>query len=426
MAVQIITELDLTTGFSIPSTGADWLLPWYASISTGWHGITDPGYLDDHSIVVDGSIVISEDRRSGVFTEAVSPSVVIGETGYISADTGVSGEQVGGDAFVSNAGYIDASSTGIYFTARSAAEILNSGVIDAGVGIYISASYLSKSIDITNSGLIRADVAMSFRAEQVTVNLTASSRIIASDMALDLYTDVATWACDINNAGLIRSQGLAITAGLGSDIVVNSGRIIGGISLGGGDDLFRSLAGQVDGEIAGGAGDDTFYVDDARLIVVESGNGGFDIVYSKASYTLASDHVELLQLTGNKNVNATGADGSETLVGNARKNALDGRAGADWLEGGRGNDKLTGGEGADTFVMSRDTGRDVILDYLDGTDRIDLRDIGAISDFDDLVANHLQFREGYAAIVAGADELVVIDAKRNMLDASDFIFADGP
>ena len=424
MAIQIITELDLTTGFSIPSTGADWLLPWYASISTGWHGITDPGYLDDHSIVVDGSIIISEDNRSGVFTEALSPSLKIGETGFISAYIGVSGETTGGDAYVANAGYIDASNVGIYFTARTAAEIVNSGVIDAMVGIYIAASYLSKSVEITNSGLIRADIAMSVRAEQVTVNLTASSRIIADDVALDLDTDVVTWECDVSNAGLIRSQGLAISTGLGSDSVVNSGRIVGGISLGGGDDLFRSLAGRVDGEVAGGAGDDTFYVDDTGLIVVEAGNGGFDTVYAKVSYTLASDHIELLQLTGNKNVNATGAGGSETLVGNARKNALDGGGGADWLDGGRGNDKLTGGEGADTFAMTRDTGRDVILDYLDGTDRIDLRDIGAISDFDDLVANHLQVGGGDAVIVAGADELVVIDAKRNMLDASDFIFAD--
>ena len=82
-------------------------------------------------------------------------------------------------------------------------------------------------------------------------------------------------------------------------------------------------------------------------------------------------------------------DGLETgdlLTGGAGANTLYGTVKADVLFGGAGRDTMTGGAGADTFayLTLADSGitaasRDVITDFVNGTDRIDLSGIDANS-----------------------------------------------
>ena len=82
-------------------------------------------------------------------------------------------------------------------------------------------------------------------------------------------------------------------------------------------------------------------------------------------------------------------DGLETgdlLTGGAGANTLHGTVNADVLLGSTGNDTLTGGAGADTFayLSLADSGitaasRDIITDFVNGTDRIDLSGIDANS-----------------------------------------------
>ncbi|MCR5877501.1 M10 family metallopeptidase C-terminal domain-containing protein [Phenylobacterium sp. J367] len=100
--------------------------------------------------------------------------------------------------------------------------------------------------------------------------------------------------------------------------------------------------------------------------------------------------------SGSDLINGNGANnhlwgnaGTDTLLGRAGADTLDGGAGADILVGGDGVDVLVGGAGADTFVGELDTvlasGKkgplsvDVIVDFLSGTDIIDLRGIDADS-----------------------------------------------
>ena len=68
----------------------------------------------------------------------------------------------------------------------------------------------------------------------------------------------------------------------------------------------------------------------------------------------------------------TGA-GNDTLLGNAVANRLDAGAGNDVLNGAGGNDTLIGGSGNDRFVFGNIGGVDKILDFVSGTDKIDLR-----------------------------------------------------
>ncbi len=80
-----------------------------------------------------------------------------------------------------------------------------------------------------------------------------------------------------------------------------------------------------------------------------------------------------------------GEGGRDRLIGGVGADSLDGGAGADTLIGGRDRDILIGGAGADVFVFGdRDTGAtaataDVIVDFVKGQDRIDLRGMDAFA-----------------------------------------------
>ena len=74
-----------------------------------------------------------------------------------------------------------------------------------------------------------------------------------------------------------------------------------------------------------------------------------------------------------------GGEGSDTLFGDNGRDVIDGQDGDDYLYGGNDNDTLSGGNGNDTFVFntdaafdSNDLGIDVIVDFGDGTDLINL------------------------------------------------------
>ena len=81
--------------------------------------------------------------------------------------------------------------------------------------------------------------------------------------------------------------------------------------------------------------------------------------------------------------NANGGAGNDTLLGNNSVNRLNGDGGQDKITGNNGADILTGGFGNDTFIFDDgDTGlgvanRDVITDFVKGSDKLDLRMIDA-------------------------------------------------
>jgi Ca2+-binding RTX toxin-like protein len=104
--------------------------------------------------------------------------------------------------------------------------------------------------------------------------------------------------------------------------------------------------------LIGGAGNDTYVIDDANDTVTELNEAGTDLVRSSVTFTLATvaaAFVENLTLSGTKDIDGTGNDLANVILGNAGVNVLDGGKGADSLFGGAGADKLIGGEGNDTL-----------------------------------------------------------------------------
>lgn len=122
--------------------------------------------------------------------------------------------------------------------------------------------------------------------------------------------------------------------------------------------------------------------------------------------------------------NLTGGKGSDRILGDNGDDTLKGGSGSDRIEGGRGDDRMLGGTGADIFRFGPAFGEDVIVDFdaRDDREKIDLRDVGAISGFKDLKSNHMEKDGGDVRIEAGANEILLRDVALKALDSDDFIF----
>ncbi len=137
--------------------------------------------------------------------------------------------------------------------------------------------------------------------------------------------------------------------------------------------------GGVDQIVYSGARDTTIDLRPATLAYEEGGGGRVSFAYGvHGGFTIAN---------GVTIENASSGSGNDTLFGNAADNRLvsgdgndsiNGGAGNDTLIGGLGTDTLTGGAGADLFQFlsnadsSVGVGRDLITDFEQGSDKIDL------------------------------------------------------
>ncbi|MBD1835975.1 calcium-binding protein [Cyanobacteria bacterium FACHB-472] len=138
----------------------------------------------------------------------------------------------------------------------------------------------------------------------------------------------------------------------------------------------------------GGADNDTYVIrhtnDTTNDTIIESANGGTDLVYSSGTYTLGAN-LENLTLTGNANINGTGNALSNSLQGNSADNTLNGGDGDDTLVGGGGKDILIGGNGNDTYTLHWDMynvtkGTETIVEGVNGgTDLVFSRDSWTLS-----------------------------------------------
>jgi Ca2+-binding RTX toxin-like protein len=164
----------------------------------------------------------------------------------------------------------------------------------------------------------------------------------------------------------------------------------GSITAGGGDDAiivraFSNGPGVGNGfTIAAGGGDD---------VITLAGHGALSQFRVSAG-------------AGNDRITITGGGADE----------VNGGDGDDRIDAGGGNDRLTGGAGADLFVFRVGSGRDQVLDFTDGIDRLLFEGVGA-------AALAFSAVTGGVRVAWGSDEVVLRGAALAGIDLADCVFA---
>lgn len=232
------------------------------------------------------------------------------------------------------------------------------------------------------------DAALTLGAALIGKKISAQASYVDGCGTSEAVTSAATDA-------VTKMPGLTLTGTSGKDILNGGDRddlldgLAGGDQLNGfgGDD--RLLGGSGNDALKGGDGDDQ--LDGGLGRDALDGGAGVDT----ASYARSAKGVSVDLQSGKGSGGEAQGDtltGIENLVGSAFADTLTGDAGANGLSGGVGNDvlrglggadRLEGGEGADRFVFTAtgDSGlgatADLIVDFQQGSDRIDLSSIDA-------------------------------------------------
>jgi serralysin len=184
----------------------------------------------------------------------------------------------------------------------------------------------------------------------------------------------------------------------------------------------RLIGGNAIDVLIGGAGADVMYGNGGNDVLWVDGNDTFD-GGAGIDWVIVENAVGTSLVIGNNGVEvAAGNIGNDTI--DARTNStgvvLWGNLGADHLYGGTGTDHYYGGgsdRARDTYHMQRGWGLDLIWDWENGVDRIDLSGSGLTS-FSQLT---LTASGNFAIISSGANQIYVANSA-GLIDASDFIF----
>lgn len=148
-------------------------------------------------------------------------------------------------------------------------------------------------------------------------------------------------------------------------------------------------------------------VDDEGIEFIAAANQTFDVrdlVTGAARgdqfqvVSLGTSRADTIDESGEtKSYYINGGMGDDTITGGLANDFLVGGLGNDKLNGREGNDSLLGGAGIDTFIFTGLAGNDRIIDFVNGTDKIDL------SDYNIAFAN-------VTTMAVGADTLIMVDA----------------
>ncbi|MBU3694941.1 MAG: calcium-binding protein, partial [Rhodocyclaceae bacterium] len=124
----------------------------------------------------------------------------------------------------------------------------------------------------------------------------------------------------------------------------------------------------------GGAGDDTYVIDNAGLVVVDSGGYDTGVVSINGFVATGGGFAQIekfLLYDDGRGRRFTANALNNVVIGGSAAETIDGGAGKDLLRGGAGADVLTGGADRDTFVFAagdsgQATGFDTITDLAKG------------------------------------------------------------
>lgn len=237
-----------------------------------------------------------------------------------------------------------------------------------------------------------------------------------------LATGTTSYGATLNAIENVNGGGQADTI-TGNDVanVLSGGGGNDALYGGGGNDTLRGGLGL--DLLDGGTGTD----------LVDLSTSAVDLIIDLTSGTvvgnpdLAGDILVSIEgaIGGAANDQIFGTTGANTLFGGFANDLLFGDAGNDVLEGGFGVDVLSGGAQSDRFVFSDlipgggGWGDDLITDFRNHADRIDLRGDRRVDGFSDLAVAQV---DGDTVITIGDDSITLAGFSITSLDADDFLF----
>ena len=263
-------------------------------------------------------------------------------------------------------------------TSGAAATVNLSGLASlTGVEILDFSDTLNCSATITDAliatGINTVDGGAAI--DQLTMQVTALNGGFNADKLVFLnWTDAQDKLTILGNAGNNRLTGTGV-----SDIIAG----------GDGKDMIHGGAGGDTLDGGTGESDTLDYSGSSAVIVVLASNGASggdaqsDVISNFENITGGSGS-DILAGDASDN-RLRGGSGADTLLGDEGLDRLEGGVGADRIAGGFGRDVLVGGGGSDIFIYTAVTDslagvpRDVITDFEQGTDKIDLSEIDAVA-----------------------------------------------
>lgn len=313
---------------------------------------------------------------------------------------------------VENRGSISGS-TGVYFGGdenllendgmiRGDGDYSSSAAYQAGVAVSGQNNLIQNGEDgqIIGSGDDVAGVRLLYNSEGTVIE--NEGEILSNDWyGVDFSYLNGNVEAVLENSGTVQGAEAAFHGGVGEDLVINEGEMIGDVLMHDGNDIFRMVGdGTVDGIIDGGEGndqiiggrsEDTIYGGEENdRIKAKGGDDMVDAGDDDDFVNAGGGSDEINGNTGDDTLKGGGGNdvvdggfGHDTLLGGGGNDRIDGEDGNDRLNGGKGNDTLTGGRGADVFIFNGKPDNDRIMDFGDGNDRIDLSAFDA-SSFNDL------------------------------------------
>lgn len=172
---------------------------------------------------------------------------------------------------------------------------------------------------------------------------------------------------NLMDASAVHSEGdeLWILGNGGNDTITGSRYDHNALNGGDGDDVLTGgrsddffWGGTGADRMAGGRGEDSYVVDNSRDVIIETAQGGYDIVKISAKFYRLSANVEGWNLIGDQNTTLIGNDGAEYVT-------LESGTGSDLIRLGGGNDTLMrGARGGDGLVAYGGLGDDRMLGSL--------------------------------------------------------------
>jgi len=197
------------------------------------------------------------------------------------------------------------------------------------------------------------------------------------------------------------------------------------------------IPGDGDDTIFGGGGNDTI-TDIGGSDHIDGGDGDDLIVLGINAFTGVNDRDTVFGGAGNDTLNGFN-NNINVLDGGSGDDILIGSQAGDTLIGGNGNDVLSGNnlimitadrsfDQRDHFIFADGFGNDIIVDFdtrsnFFRNDQLDLSAVTNITDFDDLVANHLFIDIfGNAVITDDSNTITLQGVSSDSLMAGDFIF----